>query len=558
MPGSRVNSIVSNGSNKSKYSMRYRTKSSKSQVDETLFASKKPAAKAPSEPPSPIERHKDQMKRLKKKKPETIELITKDLIRTCRIPRHEDPSGLTVVLPRGKFSQLKESCKVKTREQAQQEQENISKKKLTDMEESQRRKDEMKDRELNRRKMEKLSVLEEEAKNKSEYLQRKADEAKLEDDDQVKQINTMIANAKVHAIRDAQVMEKALIGKEMKEEEMRLDTMMEIDRINAIRAAEDIDELKQKQRFLNAKLLLNQIKGNTEEKILNEERKDQETKIVLQKLQELHQLDEKEIAEKKVRKDNLRKELDYYSQQQQKHRERTVRQEKQAAFKAMEYQKQKDERDIALEEEKKMIKKKKEKEVAEMLLLQERAIDSQAEKDALRARRNMEQTEREWRRKEALEAEKKMKENEMMRRARQEQIEDKRHFMAVQAQSERAAFEKVLKEQKRSMEKDLEREQILQQGRRKNNEVIRMQMRRKEEDLIEERRKMFEEGVRLEEEARKRNIRINEVKNKKLVELREAGIPMKYCSVIDNKVNKYMFRVFTVKNKYISCIYCEK
>ena len=60
----------------------------------------------------------------------------------------------------------------------------------------------------------------------------------------------MIANAKVHAIRDAQVMEKSLISKEMKEEEMRLDTMMEIDRINAIRAAEDIDELKQKQRFL--------------------------------------------------------------------------------------------------------------------------------------------------------------------------------------------------------------------------------------------------------------------------------------------------------------------
>merc|ERR1719376_279454 len=181
--------------------------------------------------------------------------------------------------------------------------------------------------------------------NKSEYLQRKADEAKLEDDEQVKMINTMISNAKVHAIRDAQVMEKSQGSKEMKEEEMRLDTMMEIDRINAVRAAEDIEELKQKQRFLNAQLLLKQIKGNTEEKILNEERKDQETRIVLQKLQELHELDEKEIAEKKVRKENLRKELDYYSQQQQKHRERVVRQEKQAAFKAMEYQKQKDERE---------------------------------------------------------------------------------------------------------------------------------------------------------------------------------------------------------------------
>merc|ERR1719376_910536 len=181
--------------------------------------------------------------------------------------------------------------------------------------------------------------------NKSEYLQRKADEAKLEDDDQVKMINTMISNAKVHAIRDAQVMEKSQVSKEMKEEEMRLDTMMEIDRINAVRAAEDIEELKQKQRFLNAQLLLKQIKGNTEEKVVRQERKDQETRIVLQKLQELHELDEKEIAEKKVRKENLRKELDYYSQQQQKHRERVVRQEKQAAFKAMEYQKQKDERE---------------------------------------------------------------------------------------------------------------------------------------------------------------------------------------------------------------------
>ena len=38
-----------------------------------------------------------------------------------------------MVLPRGKFSQLRESCKVKTKEQLQQEQDNISKKKLTDM-----------------------------------------------------------------------------------------------------------------------------------------------------------------------------------------------------------------------------------------------------------------------------------------------------------------------------------------------------------------------------------------------------------------------------------------
>ena len=49
-------------------------------------------------------------------------------------------------------------------------------------------------------------------------------------------------NVKVHAIRDAQLAEKKQIKTEVKEEEKRLDLMMEVDRLNAIKIQEEIEK----------------------------------------------------------------------------------------------------------------------------------------------------------------------------------------------------------------------------------------------------------------------------------------------------------------------------
>ena len=56
----------------------------------------------------------------------------------------------------------------------------------------------------------------------------------------------LILNVKVHAIRDAQLVEKDQIKKDIKEEEKRLDIMMEVDRLNAIKVQEEIEK-KRKQ-----------------------------------------------------------------------------------------------------------------------------------------------------------------------------------------------------------------------------------------------------------------------------------------------------------------------
>ncbi|CAF5205769.1 unnamed protein product, partial [Rotaria magnacalcarata] len=47
----------------------------------------------------------------------------------------------------------------------------------------------------------------------------------------------------------------------------------------------------------------------------------------------------------------------------------------------------------------------------------------------------------------------------------------------------------------------------------------------------------FDEGVRLDEQARLRRLRLDEIKTQKLNELRRAGVPEKYCADIERKIN---------------------
>jgi len=60
----------------------------------------------------------------------------------------------------------------------------------------------------------------------------------------------LILNAKCHAIRDAQILEKGMVRKEMDSEEKRLDVMMEVDRQNAIRIQEEIERKRKEERLI--------------------------------------------------------------------------------------------------------------------------------------------------------------------------------------------------------------------------------------------------------------------------------------------------------------------
>lgn len=66
-------------------------------------------------------------------------------------------------------------------------------------------------------------------------------------------------------------------------------------------------------------------------------------------------------------------------------------------------------------------------------------------KDEIRARRNQESANREWRRKEKELAERKAREEAMLREAHQEQVRCKEHFLSMEVAREKAEFERVLR-----------------------------------------------------------------------------------------------------------------
>ncbi|KAL7978236.1 hypothetical protein Chor_014775 [Crotalus horridus] len=175
-----------------------------------------------------------------------------------------------------------------------------------------------------------------------------------------------------------------------------------------------------------------------------------------------------------------------------------------ADMRVLEYQRQKMAREAEFEAEQEKIRREKEMETARLRALQEKAQDHQAEQHALRAKRNQEATEREWRRKEKDAAQKKLQTGAMLKQSRLEQVAQKEHNLAIQVQRDRAEFERI----------------------------VRWGHRQKQ---VQERIAIFEEGKRLKEEARRRSDRLNEIKRRKLDELRAAGLPEKYCVQVERK-----------------------
>lgn len=103
------------------------------------------------------------------------------------------------------------------------------------------------------------------------------------------------------------------------------------------------------------------------------------------------------------------------------------------------------EREAAYEREQERIRREKEAEVARLRQLQERALDEKAMKDALMAKRAAEENERKWRKKEAMDAIHKKETDLMLKQSRLKQIEDKQHYEGLQAQREKADFQRVLR-----------------------------------------------------------------------------------------------------------------
>merc|ERR1711973_361770 len=490
----RSGSVASGASGRS--SSKYRTKARSSEVDELLFGlnNKKSA--------------------VFKSTPETVQVITKDLIRNVVVP--SDGYHKALLLSRQQFDQIKTKSKVKSHAEAKSEIDSARKEQIND---AAQRKQKFQEQDFYRKKNHELNELEIEAKELNEHLLEKAKAKRLEQEDEIKHLNELILNAKCHVIRDKQILEKEQIKKDMDEEEKRLDVIREVHRLNAIKEAEKVESCKAAQRMEGARCIMDQIKSNTVARILEEEKKKAESAALHRYIEKLQTEDLGDLQKKHEQQQAIQEEIEILNQQKELQKKKRMEEDKMQEMQVEAYIRKKEAREEAIKREKKEIKVLKEEKQMRLLRQRENQMGQEDEQDALRAKQAQEATEREWRRKEREAQLRKEEEDLRMKEGRQLQIKQKEHFQAVQAERERQVFNRIVQQQLKEAQREKEHDKCRHRANLQHAQDIRAQIRNREQERIEKRRTFFEEAEKkMADELEHRN-KLKQVKVRKLEEL---------------------------------------
>ncbi|XP_054979384.1 cilia- and flagella-associated protein 45 isoform X2 [Sorex araneus] len=397
------------------------------------------------------------------------------------------------------------------------------------------RKKVMQQREMVWRGSQARSALEEEAQERARGLLQRAGQQRMEQEEELREMNQIILNAKCHAIRDAQILEKQQIRRELEAEEKRLDQMMEAERQKSLQREEQLQQRRREERLRSQRHILEQIEQRQEERSLLGERQEQEKEQLLAHMDRLLAEDLKDLELRRQHKLQLQAEIRRVNEETQRQKALLQEQEKLADEMVMEFTQKKLAREAELEKEQQHVRREKEKEIARLRALQEKAQDYRAEQDALRAKRNQEVADREWRRREKEKAQRKLETEEQLRQTRLDQMASKEHARAVQVHQDRAEFQSILRMQREQVEQERQEEARRAETRRRHADEVRSQVREQQQRQVQARVDAFEEGRRLQEEAQRRSQHIAELRRQKLQELRATGLPEKYCVEAERK-----------------------
>lgn len=84
--------------------------------------------------------------------------------------------------------------------------------------------------------------------------------------------------------------------------------------------------------------------------------------------------------------------------------------------------------------------------------------------------------------------------------------------------------------------KDEEVERVQNVRRHQHADEVRQQIREKEKERVKATNSFFEEGIKLDQEAKARRKKLDEIKKRKLHGLRAAGVPDKYCNEVARRI----------------------
>jgi hypothetical protein len=194
----------------------------------------------------------------------------------------------------------------------------------------------------------------------------------------------------------------------------------------------------------------------------------------------------------------------------------------------VEYQRERIAREEEAERREAERKAAREREIAALRKQQQKAIDTQAEVDALHARRIEEEKERRARKKELEDIERAKRLRGEMQQDRENALSLKQRRLIEMAKIEKLQFDQVQKVQAELTERDREREAKRQQDNAEYRQALKDEMQRQNEERALQPLVLLDETKHLDELNEDYVMKLERIRQMKLETLRAEGVPDKY------------------------------
>eukprot|EP01083_Nonionella_stella_P175073 608658_1 len=515
-----------NKSSRSRLSSKSRISSRHTQVDESLFASKKKSKKksvAASKPADP-------------RAQEAVVVSQKVLEKLRQDPEVVFPSAESVVVGSGEFQRIMQTSQIMTNKELDSQlaslevaREEKTKKARERMERMQKLEEERKNR-----KPELSDIQLEELKERGQVMDR-AQRILNESHDQVKHMNQMVLYAQCVAIRDKQIDEKKQLKSKDKETEKHLDDIMEHERLAGIAREAAKEKKRGTDRREGAAVIVQQMKANKREKMLEQEKIAIEGRHMVEKIRALEAQDAADKALRLVEAKRVFAQVVEANQAQEEAKLRQKEMERTDDRRIAEYIKSRESREREHEEKLEAVKAEKELEIARLRAMQKKASDQQAELDSLRARRAQEEAERRWRKKEQDKVVARQQMLGDLAHAREMQWRERERNMKLEAHQEKKEFQKMVtafQKQETELEEVDTREHTIRVGHSKG---LKLQIEENERAKRSGRQEMLAEARRIREANDDEIRRLEQIKLEKLALLEKQNVPEKYRVELSRK-----------------------
>ncbi|ETK76909.1 hypothetical protein L915_16747 [Phytophthora nicotianae] len=348
--------------------------------------------------------------------------------------------------------------------------------------------------------------------------------------DSVKLMKTLGTRAQAFTIRDQQLKVKKELDEEHHVYDEKMNTLMEIERLESLKRQEDRDEEKKQKRYADRKVLEDQIEDRRRQRQKESEIVAQEAQEMLAKIQrQQEEAAEKEKA-KALRAQRSMEEIKRFNEDTLMRKQEVLRKIKEEEDAVYAYQMKKAEDLKQREEEEAQRRHEAELRCAKLRSMQEKMANEKAELDELRAKRAAEARERQAREADLALARKHKEEMEELRRAREAQALHRERARVKEATLQQREYDSIMvqveSDKARVKEEDEKRKLASMAHRRVLQSQIEEKERLKKLAFV----KKQEEGQALKEEYAKELEKLERIRMEEVGELVEAGVNPLYLS----------------------------